>query len=188
MPAPIPSPVNGLFGYQFHQVAIFCPNGVNAAVDHWRDLGYIGWIEDNAELKGILGKVEVLTTARMLFNYDIMPMELEFLEYHGPSRWQTIPRWQQPFISHMSVYVDDVMEDTKRLTALLGQPPFHRFITQNHSNPGVRGKKRFIESIFDTRGILGYDTKLIQKVPWDYRDADWLGEDYNNWGATGVPF
>lgn len=183
MPAPIPSNVNGLFDFQFHQVAIFCPKGVEAAVDHWWKLGYTNWIEDNAELKGILHMttpardqydVAVLTTARMLFNYDIMPMELEFLEYSGPSRWSEIPSDADPFISHMSVYVDDVIADTSRLTTLLGYPPFHRFITQNHSNPGVRHKKRFIESIFDTRHLLGYDTKLIQKVPWDYRDEDWL--------------
>jgi hypothetical protein len=173
MPAPIPSPVQGVFGFQFHQVAIFCPSGVGAAVKHWYDLGYTNWITDRAELKGKLRGVDVLTSATMMFNYDIMPMELEFLEYHGPSRHEG--RLGEPFISHMSVYSDDVFRDTALLTQLLGQKPFHRFITQGHSNPGVQGKKRFIESIFDTQGILGYDTKLIQKVSHDYPDELWLG-------------
>lgn len=174
MPAPIPSPVQGLFGYQFHQVAIFCPEGVDDAVEHWRSLGYTNWIEDSARLKGLLYGLPVETEARMLFNYDIMPMELEFLDYSGPSRHEGATG--APYISHMSVYVNDVHLETTRLTAALGdRPPFHRFITQNHTNPGVAGKKRFIESIFDTTGLLGYDTKLIQKVPWDFDDESWLG-------------
>lgn len=186
MPAPIPVNVPGaLFDYQFHQVAIFCPRGADAAVAHWEELGYDNWIEDNAELKGLLmnhhtgGYEETVTKARMLFNYDIMPMELEFLEYYGPSRWQVEQNMGvDPFISHMSVYVDDVIAETQRLVGLLGKKPFHRFITQNHSNPGVVGKKRFIESIFDTRDFLGYDTKLIQKVDWGYNDNDWLGQEF----------
>lgn len=190
MPAPIPSAVDGFFGYQFHQVAMFCPDGALAAVQHWVDLGYDNWIEDNAVLKGKLlkGKLlvnhsvrydDVKTEATMLFNYDIMPMELEFLEYRGPSRWSGRGAvYTQPFISHMSVYVDDVIWETRRLREILGKPPFHRFITTNHTNPGVVGKKRFIESIFDTHDLLGYDTKLIQKVDWDYPDEAWLGQEF----------
>lgn len=175
MPAPIPTNVSGFFDFQFHQVAMFCPYSTEAAVQHWESLGYDDWIQDEALLVGSLYGKRVTTEATMRFNYDIMPMELEFLEYHGPSRWSDTVRYTlDPFISHMSVYTDDVIRDTAKLTELLRQPPFHRFITQEHSNPGVAGKKRFIESIFDTHGLLGYDTKLIQKVPHDYDDEDWL--------------
>ncbi len=177
MPAPILSNVPGFFGYQFHQVAMFCPRGVNDAVAHWRRLGYQNWIEDRAELKGKLNGKSVTTSARMLFNYDIMPMELEFLEYHGPSRWVAVHEDSDPFISHTSVYVEDVATETIRLGVILGRRPYHRFITQAHTNPGVAGKKRFIESIFDTKHLLGYDTKLIQKVAWDYPDEAWLDHE-----------
>lgn len=180
MPAPIPTAVpNGFFDYQFHQVAMFCPDGADAAKAHWERLGYNNWIEDNAELKGLLHGEPVVTKARMLFNYDIMPMELEFLEYYGPSRWESVQQNEglTPFVSHMSVYVDDVIQETRILKDALGFGPFHRFITQNHTNPGVVGKKRFIESIFDTHNLLGYDTKLIQKVSWDYPDEAWLGAE-----------
>lgn len=179
MPEPIPSSVNGLFGFQFHQVAIFCPAGVMHAVRLWRSLGYQNWIRDDAVLKGKLDSLgDVNTSATMMFNYDIMPMELEFLHYDGPSRWRHIEKDAAPFISHMSTYTEDVARDTHRLTSYLGKPPFHRFITQQHSNPGVAGKKRFIESIFDTHGWLGYDLKLIQKVPHDYIDSDWLDQRF----------
>ncbi len=188
MPEPILSMVNGLFTYQFHQVAIFCPEGAQQSADHWRSLGYENWIVDHAELKGKMltsdGDYEdVVTKAVMMFNYDIMPMELEFLEYDGPSRYvgevELAKKFHvEPFISHMSVYVEDVIWGSHRMMEMLGYPPFHRFITQNHTNPGVAGKKRFIESIFDTRSLLGYDTKLIQKVPDDYPDTAWLDQEF----------
>lgn len=179
MPSPIPSHVDGLFDYQFHQVAIFCPLGVKEAVERYVQLGYDNWIVDNAELKGKLDGEDVVTKATMAFNYDIMPMELEFLHYQGPNRHEQEGRNNgDPFISHMSVYVDDVITDTKRMTEVLGSAPYHRFITQNHSNPGVIGQKRFIESIFDTRTFMGYDLKLIQKVPWNFEDSDWLNQEF----------
>ena len=172
MPAPIPTMVPSLLPYQFHQVAIFT-HDANSAVEQYKQLGYTDWIEDNAELKGVLYGEPVVTKAKMLFNYDIMPMELEFLEYTGPSR-HSDRSYDYPFISHMSTYVDDVVSVTEKFAAVLGKNPFHRFITQNHSNENVIGKKRFIESIFDTRDLFGYDFKLIQKVAWGYEDAQWL--------------
>lgn len=177
MPDPIPSPVKGLFGYQFHQLAMYSPAGIvpdRGPLGFWRGLGYTNWIHDTAELKGILFGEEVVTQGDMWFNYDIMPMELELLHYNGKSRWSDTSPWVKPFPSHMSTYTDDVLTDTRRLTEMLGFPPFHRFVTQRHSNPGVAGKKRFIESIFATHTVLGYDVKFIQKVPHDYDDEQWL--------------
>lgn len=175
MPEPIPSNIpNSFFDFQFHQVAIFCPGGVWEAVDLYQKLGYENWIEDHALLVGRLNGVDVTTNATMLFNYDIMPMELEFLHYMGPSRYDNVHPSQAPFISHMSVYTDDAKGDVTELSRWLMRPPFHRFVTQHHTNPGVKGKKRFIEAIFDTRSALGFDIKLIQKVPWDFDDQDWL--------------
>jgi hypothetical protein len=196
MPEPIPTiPSTSFFDYQFHQVAIYVPDGIDEAVAAWKNLGYNDWIEDHADLVGTLSDSfvstgdpfitttrrpprDVVTHAHMAFNYDIMPMELEFLHYKGESRWQgTEGRGMSPFISHMSTYVDDVVMESRVLAAFLKRQPFHRFITKNHSNPGVKGKKRFIESIFDTRSLLGYDLKMIQKVDWDYPDENWLGVD-----------
>jgi hypothetical protein len=179
MPAPIPSKVSGFFNNQFHQMAIFCPDGVWDAVEHWEKLGYTDWIEDKAVLDGVLRGKRVTTQATMLFNYDIAPMELEFLHYKGASRWQGHDgRGWGPFLSHMSVYTEDVIGDTIAMTDLLKRGPFHRFITKEHSNPGVVGKKRFIESIFDTHALLGHDTKFIQKVPHDFDDESWLSMEF----------
>ena len=187
MPPPIKTNIeNALLPYQFHQVAIFCPRGtpLSAATAPYEDLGYDNWIEDRAVLVGafrmpnsseapenwVNSKVE----AHMLFNYDSMPMELEFLKYYsGVHRHRDRVNELSPFISHMSTYVDDVVEEIGRMRPLFGLP-YHRFVTTEHTNPNVVGKKRFIEAIFNTREVLGYDLKLIQKVALDYDDTKYL--------------
>lgn len=177
MPAPVPTRVGSFFDYEFHQTAIFAADQ-DAAVQLYRDLGYENWIEDNAELKGILDGKPVVTKARMQFNYDVFGGELEFLTYEGPNRHAEQGRTGlPPFISHMSTYVDDVRWHTVQMYREFGMLPYHRFITQNHTNPAVVGKKRFIEAIYDTRALLGFDLKMIQKVAWDFNDNAWLHFD-----------
>jgi hypothetical protein len=191
MPAPIPTAVSSILPYTFHQVAMFCPLGEDQAlraVDFWRDQGFGRWITDTSLLVGRYddsyegydhGGLQVQTKATMFFNYDIMAgMELEFLAYEnvrGKHRWSgTIMHPSDPFITHMSTYVDDVKLEARKMTRFFGFPPYHRFITTNNTNPAVHGKKRFIECIFATRDLIGYDVKLIEKVCWDYQDSDWL--------------
>jgi hypothetical protein len=187
MPEPIPVDENvrelSNFPNQFHQVAMYTLNPF-AAMDKWLDLGHGDWIIDNATLNGVIidlwgdgrahhSKVE----ARMAFNYTIMPMELEFLHYKsGMNRHQLYGRNFEavPFISHMSTYVDDVIGQVETLRDNQGMMPYHRFITQDHTNPAVVGKKRFIEAIYDTVDLLGYDIKFIQKVAWDFDDSKYL--------------
>lgn len=180
MPAPIPANENvtsnplSVLDYQFHQVAIFT-DSIEKSIAPYINMGYDNWIIDTADLVGVLNGEETVTEATMAFNYDIMPMELEFLHYEGPNRHSKEGRdGSQPFISHMSVYVDDVKESSVKIFQELGLLPYHRFITDNNTNPAVRGVKRFIECIYDTRADLGYDLKLIQKVAWDYKNSEWL--------------
>ena len=180
MPAPVPIDQtvqpNPLLQYQFHQVAIFCPDhGAKDAMDLYKTFGFKRWIEDSAELKGFLHGDPVVTKARMYFGYSVIGGELEFLEYEGPSRHQgSEGRGRSPYISHMSAYVDDVRTTVSDVYIVTGRVPYHRFITQNHTNPAVAGKKRFIEAIYDTRELIGYDLKFIQKVPHEFDDAEWL--------------
>ena len=176
MPEPIKSTnPSSVFGYQFHQIAIYAANQDNA-VDFYKEMGHTDWIEDFAILHGWLDGELVETKAHIQFNYDIMPMELEFLTYMGPNRHTAQGRdGVVPFISHMSVYTDDVFDVAMNMP----MKPYHRFVTRDHMNPGVRDKKRFIECIYDTRNVLGYDIKFIQKVPWNFPDDMWLLTDLN---------
>lgn len=177
MPEPIPSNVASLLQNQFHQVAIFTANR-DESVRKYMDLGYHNWVYDNADLMGVLNGEVTITKARMAFNYDIFPGELEFLEYQGPNRHALEGRdGRTPFISHMSTYVEDVCASSMILYRELGILPYHKFVTANNTNPAVAGKKRFVECIYNYRDTLGYDIKLIEKVPWNYNMDEWIDFD-----------
>jgi hypothetical protein len=168
----------GPFGFKFHQVAMYT-NYMERAVMEYTALGYKDWIYDKAVLTGYLWSgnkwLEAETQAHMAFNYQIMPMELEFLTYIGGAH-RHLERSQLsavPFISHMSVHVEDLLVTKAIMERVHGMTPYHLFVTSNHSNPMVRNKKRFVECIYDTRGKLGYDIKLIQRIPWDFNKTAW---------------
>lgn len=172
----------GRLEYQFHQVAMYYPNYTQLvrALDLWDKLGH-SYTEDQATLRGKTkvtdlpltgpGPEEVwkdsVVEAVMLFNYDIMPMEFEALHYRGLGhRYATA---QEPLLSHFSVYTEDLEKEAAILSDALGYGPYYKFTTEGHTNPRVKGKKRFTETIFDTRSLIGADLKFIQKVPWDYQ-------------------
>lgn len=195
MPPPIPVNVKGtVLPYQFHQVAMFLPHMVymEEAVRAYELAGFRNWMEDNAVLKGFYRNPNIPTIApeawepsrveaRMMFNYDSMPMELEFLKYNSGLHRHSQRMYERfPFVSHFSTYVDDVIDGIQKMREAGFGMPFHRFVTQEHTNPHVVGKKRFIEAIFATKHTIGYDLKLIQKVPWDYDDTKYLNHPI--WG------
>jgi hypothetical protein len=164
----------GKLEYQFHQVAMYYPHieQVEDVVAMWQRMGH-DYAEDNAALRG--AKVNKATgewedsvvQAKMLFNYTIMPMEFEVLHYSaGPHRYVGE---QSPLLSHFSVYTENLEREAGLLADALGFGPYYRFTTEGHTNPRVKGKKRFTETIFDTRSLIGADLKFIQKVAWDYQ-------------------
>lgn len=163
----------GPFGFKFHQVAMFTSD-IDDAVEMYSKLGFDEWSFDAATLVGmrLLNNQwqEVKTKAQMAFNYDIMPMELEFLSYDPKSEHRHRDRMRLsavPFISHMSVHVDSVIDLMRHMKLVHGMIPYHLFVTQDHTNPAVVGVKRFVECIYDTRADLGYDIKCIERLPWD---------------------
>jgi hypothetical protein len=164
----IPTPDGSFFGLKFHQVAIYHKDP-ELAVEFWSDAGYNDWHADTAVLVGTEFGEESKKTARMYFNYDIMPLELEYVRYGSHSRnSQDLRNGEPPFLSHYSTYVEDVEYEVDRIQFQLSMEPYHRFVTQDHTNPGVVGVKRFKEAIYPTTRFLGHDVKLIQRVPWDY--------------------
>lgn len=168
IPVPATDP-SSWFGLKFHQVAIYSAN-VFESVNMWKDMGYEDWTYDEAILSGTEWGKPGSKKAFMAFNYDILPNELEFVHYSAPTRHLQDERdGNPPFISHMSVMVDDVQWETLRIFNRFGMKPYHEFLTGHHTNERVKGRKRFKEAIYDTRGLLGFDLKLIQRVPWDYK-------------------
>lgn len=159
-----PAAIAGVFPNMFHQVAMFTDD-IDRAVKVYEGLGYDDWSFDEAVLVGHLYGSPVETKARMAFNYQIMPMEVEFLTYYGPSRHQGRPTLC-PFISHMSVHVPSIDEMVALIRDEFGVEPFHTFETKDHTNPNVVGKKRFKEAIYNTTKDLGYDLKMIERIAW----------------------
>lgn len=153
----------GLFSYEFHQVAIYTRD-LDGAVSEMADLGFLEFYQDRAILDGYYREKHCRINAQMLFNYQMLPgKELEFVRYDGhPSReYSQAPA---PFLSHMSAYVDNIDAAVERIADYQGFLPFHRFTTSEHSNPRVAGKKYFKEAIYETNLTLGFNVKLIEKV------------------------
>jgi hypothetical protein len=166
----IPTPDGAFWGLKFHQVAIYHADP-DDAIQFWVDAGYDNWHEDQATLVGTEHGESSQKDAQMFFNYDVMPLELEYVHYSTEYRNSRDMRdGHPPFISHLSTYVEDLDDEVQRIREEFAQDPYHRFLTYNHENPNVVGVKRFREAIFDTSNLLGYDIKLIQRVPWDYEE------------------
>lgn len=178
----IPTPEGSFWGLKFHQVAIY-HHAPEEAIDFWVDAGYTEWHKDEALLVGTEYGETSIKNAQMFFNYDILPLELEYVNYNTRFRHRQDRRTgEPPFISHMSVYVEDIEAELSRIYHVYGDWPYHRFVTNHHTNPNVLGKKRFMEAIYSTERYLGYDIKLIQRVGWDMRD-----EEVQRWANLECP-
>lgn len=169
----VPGPPDGLWKLKFHQVAIYAHEDViGDAIEFWVNAGYDNWHEDSADLVGSENGRGLSKAAHMFFNYDILPLEMEYVSYEGLHRNSRDDRSGiPPFLSHFSTYVEDIEAEVLRIQDETGLLPYHRFITQGHDNPVVIEKGvRFKEAIYNTRRWLGYDVKMIQRVdvnlPW----------------------
>ena len=181
--------VRPLFVNRFHQMAIYTDKP-EFAVKQMKALGYTEWIHDQATLTGEVGGKQFSSEGRMWFNYEFYgdaglqgdavphwqrrPSELEFLEYAGYSwheaagrteRNGQLPEGAEPFLSHMSCYVNDAEPEVDRLYKEYGLEVIQWFATSDHLNKYLKDKKQtFYEFIFDTRLMFGYDLKIIQRV------------------------
>lgn len=161
-----------IFDKPFHQLAMYVDHP-EQAVQSLSAMGYTEWIYDEADLVGDVMGEEIKTHGRMWFNYEFAGGELEFLHYEGPS-WHSmlgIARTTKygdvingPFVSHKSVYVENLGEAGRKLE-MLGFVAVQRFETQNHINKHLLDKKeRFREAVYGARHLFGFDLKLIQRI------------------------
>lgn len=162
---PIDAPKEAVFDLKFHQIAIY-HHDPEMAMEEWCEMGFNNWTGDRAELVGTEWSMPSSKVGTMWFNYDIAPLELEYVKYNREYRHSADDRdGHPPFLSHMSTYCEDVYSVAYRLWSQYRLVPYHRFVTKNHLNPYVLEKGiRFMEAIYDTRNLLGYDVKLIQRV------------------------
>jgi hypothetical protein len=155
--------VEGVFGLEFHQVAVYAPE-LMGAVATLSALGFSTWSQDTATLTGHYIGLPCVIQAEMFFNYQMLPgKELEFVRYDDHPNDRYRPDGRVPFFSHVSAYVDDVEAKCEEIFWTYSIVPPHRFETSNHTNPHVAGKKHFKEALFELPQ-LGFNVKLIEKV------------------------
>jgi len=153
-------------GLEMHQLAMYTVNP-QYAVNFLKHLGFDQWSQDSADLVGEYYGEPSTVRGYMSFNYQALPgKELEFVSYDGHMDFKYSANGSA-FMSHISSYVDDVDDSVAFIKKQLKMEPYHRFITSNHSNPRIAGKKCFKEAIYETTAELGFNLKLIQKVLLD---------------------
>jgi hypothetical protein len=134
-------------------------------------LGFDEWMHDKATLvKPTLLSQRLIS--RMAFNYQFSnEVKLEMFTYEGVSHHHEAGRvGSDPFLSHMSTYVDDAVETATFYCDKMGLRVVHHYESYNHTNKVIAGKKRFREVMIGTRHLFGYDVKFLQTLtegPWE---------------------
>jgi hypothetical protein len=161
----VPAPPDALFKLKFHQLAIYHHNP-EAAVRFWMDAGYTEWVQDDCLLLGKEYDVSITMREREFFNYDILPLELCYMQYStGQFSTQDDRSGNPPFLAHMAAYVENLEEQMMRIKATLNLHPYRIYDSVEHQNPYlVKRGITFHKAIYDTTHWLGYDVKLTQKV------------------------
>lgn len=148
--------------FDIEQVAIRVDN-VDRAVRRYMDLGYTEWSLDTVEAEGFVnGQGFGRNVARLAFNYDMVPgKELELIQYlEGPNfhRHYNVP---VNGMSHMGLHVPSIAEWTDD-----NNPPWsvvQEVQTLSHTNPAIRGLRRYTYRIYESQADLGFMLKLIER-------------------------
>lgn len=161
----VPAPPDALFKLKFHQVAIYSADP-EAAVEFWEAAGFHNWTEDECILRGTEHGRPLLMKEREFFNYDIMPLELCYMQYStGYFRRGDRRSGDKPFIGHMATYVEDLEAEINRINESLDIRPYRVYDSVEHQNPYlVEKKQKFHKCIYNTMEWLGFDVKLTQRV------------------------
>jgi len=155
--------------FKFHQIAFVCAslNKQRQLINSYMGLGFKHWVYDNCTQTGPNpGDQDLHLT--LAYNYDIIPgFEFELLYYHPHPRWRSAINIG---VSHMGYHVDNVGMELYRL-GRMGIKPLYRFVTLSHTNPRIKGERRFKEAMFYTAPELGFNIKAIQRIPHDSKET-----------------
>lgn len=168
----IAASVQGLFP-KFEQIG-FYTSDIAGTKKQYEGLGCKTWVDDTVVARGFVadGNLaggdanDVYNVAHLAFNYDL-GTELELITYKSGTNWhlaggRVAPYRTDPFLSHMSYHTQDMDTEIDRLKSFkIAQ----RVDTLLHTNPFlVECGRLFKYCVFDTRKLLGFDVKIIQRV------------------------
>lgn len=145
---------------QFSQLAILNPFDQELNRANYYDFSPVSWVEDVVQADNVAGILAGTSfTARLRFNYDIVPgMEFELLTLLE-GRTGQVTRESQEGMSHMGVHVTDIEAYIEAHPWLHKRPLLQISETQSHTGTN----RRYRYALIDTTAELGFVTKLIQR-------------------------
>lgn len=163
------------------QVAFYVPD-MDRAKQAYRALGCKTWTDDIVTAQGKVhdgtfddnGQIKwpktIINVAHLAFNYEL-GTEIELIHYSAGANWHFAKgridadgQCSVPFASHMSYHVDDMPGEVLKFTRA-GLRVIQDVRTVSHTNPYlVKNGRRYNYVVFDSRGILGFDVKLIKRL------------------------
>ncbi len=158
---------------KFDQIAFYVPD-MDAAKKAYRALGCTDWTDDIVTAQGKIGIVKdsrkQVNVAHLAFNYQL-GIELELIQYKAGNNWHQVGgrvdevnHCSHPFASHMSWHTEDIKVERSAFESK-GLQVVQDVLTLSHTNPHlVANGRKYRYIIFDSRNLIGFDLKLIQRV------------------------
>ncbi len=147
--------------FVIEQIAIVPPNPA-AAIALLSEMGLGEWARDHVSASGQVFGVPATSEADLAFNYDATspkPLEFEVLNYTKGQNWMDV---HGPSASHLGMHVTAAeLDEWRAFFKERGIRVAQEVKTHEHTNPVIAGKRYYTYVIFDTRPILGIDTKFI---------------------------
>lgn len=147
--------------FVIEQIAIVPPNAARA-IALLSEMGLSEWARDHVCAAGAVHGEPGANEADLAFNYDATspkPLEFEVLDYTSGPNWM---EQYEPSASHLGMHCSE--EDLAAWHTFFTSRGIHvaqEVRTHSHTNPVIAGKRFYTYVIYNTRPILGIDTKFI---------------------------
>lgn len=99
------------------------------------------------------------------FNYEVIPgKELELIHYTSGTNWLERAKARSG-LSHMGMHVNSIDGASIMLYNAVGKELeiAQEAVTMSHTNPIIKDTRRYRYRIFNTRKLLGFDLKFIER-------------------------
>lgn len=149
--------------FKIEQVAL-CPKDPKRAIELLNKMGAGEWARDHVLAAGRVRYVGRTNEADLAFDYEMLKgaNELEVLHYTEGANWMDK---HAPSVSHLGMHCTaEELLRWRKFMADEGIVVAQEVITVSHTNPVIKGKRRYNYVIFDTREILGVDIKFIVRL------------------------
>lgn len=159
--------------FKIEQLALH-PRNPEAAIALLTEMGLAEWAKDHVVARGAVRGIAGGNEADLAFcyqatrgiepgngcNVDVAkPLELEVLHYTTGPHWMEV---HEPSASHIGMHVsEEELGEWHKFFTSRGIKVAQQVNTQSHTNPHIAGQRWYTYTIYDTRAILGIDTKLI---------------------------